>query len=62
MVDASVALSWCLTDEQAPYAAAVLGALATTYAIVPSVWPFEIANTLVVAERRKRVTQEQMDS
>lgn len=52
MVDASVALSWCLTDEQAAYGAAVLGALATTYAVVPAIWPFEIANTLVVAECR----------
>ena len=57
VVDASMTLSWCFADEANQYSRAVLTALDTTYAIVPALWPFEIANGLAVAERRKRITQ-----
>jgi predicted nucleic acid-binding protein len=29
---------------------------------VPALWPFELANVLVVAERRKRITAEQREA
>ena len=58
VVDASMALSWCFADEATPYSRAVLAALETTYAVVPALWPFEVANALALAERRKRITQE----
>lgn len=58
VVDASMTLSWCFADEATPYSQAVLAALGTTYAVVPALWPFEIANALALAERRKRITQE----
>jgi predicted nucleic acid-binding protein len=58
VVDASMTLSWCFADEAAPYSRGVLGALETTYAVVPALWPFEVANALALAERRKRITQE----
>lgn len=57
VVDASLTLSWCFADETTPYSRAVLAALETTYAVVPALWPFEIANALALAERRKRITQ-----
>ena len=57
VVDASMTLSWCFADEANQYSRAVLTALDTTYAIVPALWPFEIANGLALAERRKRITQ-----
>ena len=60
VVDASMALSWCYMDEMTPYSRAVLAALRTTYAIVPALWPFEIANSLAIAERRKRISQDQI--
>lgn len=56
VVDASVTLSWCFADEDTPLGRAALTALETTYAVVPAVWPFEIANALAVAERRQRIT------
>jgi predicted nucleic acid-binding protein len=31
-------------------------------AIVPAIWPFEVANALLVAERRKRITVAQVTS
>jgi predicted nucleic acid-binding protein len=50
-----VALAWCFADEQEPYAVAVLRFLEIRTAIVPSVWPLEVANGLVIAERRGRL-------
>jgi predicted nucleic acid-binding protein len=58
VVDASVTLSWCFEDEATPYSRAVLKALETAYAVVSAVWPFEVANALAVAERRKRITRQ----
>ena len=58
VVDASMTLSWCFADEATPYSRSVLAALETTYAVVPALWPFEVANALALAERRKRITRE----
>lgn len=52
-------LSWCFVDEATPYSRAALAALQTTYAVVPALWAFEIANSLAIAERRKRISQDQ---
>jgi predicted nucleic acid-binding protein len=57
VLDGSVALAWCFPDEKAPYPQAVLESLATAQAFVPSLWPLEVANALLVGERRKRSTQ-----
>ena len=58
VVDASLTLSWCFADEATPYSRAVLATLETTYAVVPALWPFEVANVLAHAERKQRITQE----
>jgi predicted nucleic acid-binding protein len=60
VVDASMTLSWCFADEATPYSRAVLAALQNTYAVVPALWPFEIASGLAIAERRKRISQDQI--
>jgi predicted nucleic acid-binding protein len=60
VVDASMTLSWCFGDEATPHSRAVLSALQTTYAVVPALWPFEIANGLAIAERRKRISRAQI--
>jgi len=53
VVDASTALSWCFPDEGA--------ALPTdeSVAVVPTLWPLEVANGLLVGERRGRITRAQ---
>jgi predicted nucleic acid-binding protein len=56
VVDASVALAWCFPDEASAYAEAVLIALEGKMLLVPAVWPLEVTNAVVVAERRKRVS------
>jgi len=56
VLDCSAALAWCFPDEHATYPQSVLDALATTAAVVPSLWFLEVANALVVGERRGRCT------
>ena len=56
MVDASVAIAWIAADERSDYAEAVLAACASDRAVVPALWHWEIANSLVMLERRGRLT------
>jgi len=56
VLDASVALAWCFPDEATAYTEAILDLLAAGgEGLVPSIWPFEVGNAIVVAERRKRI-------
>ncbi len=55
VIDASVALAWCFPDEASDYADAVLVALQGQTILVPPIWSLEIANALLVGERRKRI-------
>lgn len=57
VIDNSVVMTWCFQDEANPYADAVLDKLADAVAIVPSLWPLEVVNVLLVAERRQRLNQ-----
>lgn len=57
VVDASTALAWCFPDETSVYADGVLVALEGKTMLVPSVWSLEIANAILVGERRKRLRQ-----
>jgi predicted nucleic acid-binding protein len=57
VLDASVALSWCFEDEANTYADRILDLLAHgAEAQAPAIWPLEIYNSLLTAERRKRIT------
>jgi predicted nucleic acid-binding protein len=63
VLDASVTLAWCFPDESTPYTEGVLDLLATgAEAATPAIWPFEVANALLVAERHKRITTAQVAS
>jgi predicted nucleic acid-binding protein len=55
VVDASVTLAWCFPDEGSEYADRVLAALKGQTLVVPAVWALEIANALLIGERRKRL-------
>ena len=57
VLDASVALAWCFPDESDPLAERLIDSMADgSRAIVPAIWPFEIANALLMAEKRKRIS------
>jgi predicted nucleic acid-binding protein len=63
VLDASVTLAWCFPDEHTAYAEAALDLLANgAEAMAPAIWPFEVANALLVGEKRKRVTVAQVTS
>jgi predicted nucleic acid-binding protein len=57
VVDASVALAWGFPDEGNEYADAVLLNLERDTMLVPALFAVEVANALVVGERRKRLRQ-----
>ena len=57
VLDNSIAMAWSFEDEVVDYADAVLDRLAECRAIVPTLWPLEVANALLVGERRKRSTE-----
>jgi predicted nucleic acid-binding protein len=64
VLDASIALSWCFPDhptENTPYSRAILERVAQDDAVVPEIWPFEIANGIFVAySKRKRITEAEL--
>ena len=59
VIDASVTLAWCFSDEATEATNALLTRLkAGDEAIVPAHWPFEVANALLIAARRRRISSE----
>ncbi len=57
VLDGSVTLAWLFQDEQDPYADAIITKLPHLEMLVPRLWHLEVANVLLVGERRKRCTQ-----
>ena len=55
VVDASIALTWCFEDEVTKATEAVGAQVDSDGAIVPNLWRLEIANVLLLAERRGRL-------
>ena len=59
VLDCSIVMAWYFVDESDAYADLVARRLPDRIAYVPMNWPLEVANTLIVGERRKRSTQAQ---
>lgn len=59
VLDASVTMAWCFADEVNAYTETVLERLQSSAVLVPAIWPLEVANVLLVSERRQRLTQAQ---
>jgi len=59
VTDSSATLTWCFEDEATPATDALLAKLrAGDEAAVAAHWPLEIANSLLVAIRRGRISRE----
>ena len=56
VLDASVTVAWCFADERGPYAESALDSLRGSETIVPHLWGLEVANALLTAERKGRLT------
>ena len=59
VLDGSLALAWYFKDEATPYADAVAASFPVSRAAVPVIWPLEIANAVLMGERRQRSTEAQ---
>lgn len=59
VLDGSVALAWYFKDEADSYADGVAASFPVCQAIVPTIWPLEIANAVLMGERRQRSTEAQ---
>jgi predicted nucleic acid-binding protein len=57
ILDCSVTLAWYFKDEANAYASSVRRSLSRAGAVVPALWPLEVANILVLGERRRRSTE-----
>ncbi len=56
VLDASVTLAWAFDDERNRAALDALERLRTDEAVVAPLWPLEVTNGLLAAERRGRIT------
>lgn len=56
VLDTSVTMSWCFNDEANSYADAVLDSLSNHIALAPCIWPLEVGNVLLVAEKKTRIS------
>jgi predicted nucleic acid-binding protein len=59
VLDGSLALAWYFKDEADPYADAVAARFPAVRAAVPLIWPLEVANAVLMGERRQRSTEAQ---
>jgi len=59
VVDASIAIAWSVPDEVEPFADRILERVATEGAVVPALWHLEVANILVMKERRGKLVAAQ---
>jgi predicted nucleic acid-binding protein len=57
VLDGSVTIAWLFADEKDAYADAIIGKLPHVVMLVPRLWHLEVANVLLIGERRKRCSQ-----
>jgi predicted nucleic acid-binding protein len=62
VLDASVAVSWCLPDETSPQSEMLKAQLVAAEIDVPELWRVEVRNALLMAERRKRISAEAVEA
>jgi predicted nucleic acid-binding protein len=57
VIDASITVNWAMDDEESAAAQTAFDLLRDGTGHVPSLWWFETRNSLLLAERRGRLTQ-----
>ncbi len=60
VLDTSVTMAWCFEDEATDATDTVLDLLRDEEAAVPALWHLEVANVMLTAERRGRITEVQV--
>jgi predicted nucleic acid-binding protein len=61
VLDATITMAWCFTDEATPFTETLLSRLAdlSDRALVPVLWLYEVVNVVEVAVRKGRITDQQ---
>ncbi len=62
VIDCSAAIAWCFEDEASDAADSLLSRVASEGAVVPVLWHLEVANVLIQAARRGRITADDADT
>jgi predicted nucleic acid-binding protein len=62
VLDASVTMAWCFEAQSDDYCKKILDALDDQRAMAPEIWILEILNSLIVAERKRRLRAEQTEA
>lgn len=62
VLDASVALAWCFADERTDRLIGLVRRVGAEGAVAPSLWRFEVANGLLMASRRGRMTTAELSA
>jgi predicted nucleic acid-binding protein len=57
VLDCSLAMAWCFEDEASPACDAILDRARDEGASVPALWYWEVANVLVSAQKRGRISE-----
>lgn len=57
VLDCSLTMAWVFADEATETTDRLLDALTDGRAFVPALWPVEVANVLLVATRRGRISE-----
>ena len=52
VIDNSVVMAWCFEDQTNKYTEAVLERMNSSEAFAPGIWPLEVGNVLLIAERK----------
>ena len=60
VLDASIALAWLFGEDSSPDVANLFDEANLRQLIVPPLWHLEVSNVLVIAERKGRITQDEL--
>jgi predicted nucleic acid-binding protein len=61
VLDSSVTLTWLFKDESTRQTGMLLDQLELQSAVVPALWLLEVANVMVIAERKRRISSDESD-
>ncbi len=64
VLDATITMAWCFTDEATEFTETLLSRLSdlTDRALVPALWLYEVVNVVELAVRKGRITEEKADA
>ena len=57
VLDCSVTMSWLFREEFTPFSERILDEVDAGQAVQPIIWPLEVANVMLLAEGRGRISQ-----